>query len=108
MTPLKMIGTQRSAHTHKKARKKIKEEEEGLRRKQNPMPRTRSKSSDKKSADKNTDPIFEQDFAQDEEINEEQAKELSTYVTIMIVKLPSLCKNGFGTRYQVIAPEGYG
>ena len=68
----------------------------------------RTRSSDKKSADKASDPLFEQDLAQDEEIKDEQAKELSKFVTIMIVKLPSLCKNGFGTRYQVIAPEGYG
>ena len=68
----------------------------------------RTRSSDKKSADKASDPLFEQDLAQDEEIKDEQAKELSKFVTIMIVKLPNLCKNGFGTRYQVIAPEGYG
>ena len=29
-------------------------------------------------------------------------------VTIMLIKLPNLTKSGFGTRYQLIVPEGFG
>tara|TARA_B110000285_G_C14499312_1_gene327438 strand:+ start:145 stop:315 length:171 start_codon:yes stop_codon:yes gene_type:complete len=56
---LKLIGTQRSAHTHKKGRKKIKEEVEELKEKKEGVPRTRSKSGDKKSNEKDEE-IFDE------------------------------------------------
>ena len=59
------------------------------------MSRTRSKSGDKKSLDI-PESIFED---QNEEMENEENIKLSQTVTIMIVKLPSLTRNGFGTRY---------
>ena len=59
------------------------------------MSRTRSKSGDKKSLDI-SESILED---QNEEMENEEYVKLSDKVTIMIVKLPSLTRNGFGTRY---------
>ena len=62
---MKLIGTQRSAHTHKKGRKKIKEEVQELKEKKEGVPRTRSKSGDKKSNEKDEDIFDEENFKEE-------------------------------------------
>lgn len=41
-------------------------------------------------------------------MKDEDDKEQSNIVTLILIRLPSICTNGFGTQYQLIAPEGFG
>lgn len=86
--PLQIIGTQRSAYTHRKNResKKIRQEMQTIHDK--------------------TKKMKEKVVAEKEE-NVDMTCETET-VQIMLVKLPNLTLNGFATRFEVIIPEGYG
>jgi hypothetical protein len=80
-----MVGTQRSAFTHRKNRepKKIKEQ----------IKQIKTKSCEPRLTPK----------LQDEPMDSED-----DLVTIVLIKLPNLTVSGFGTRYQVLVPEGLG
>ena len=38
-------------------------------------------------------------------VEEEEEDEI---VTLIMVRMPDVCKNGFGTQYHLLAPEGFG
>lgn len=94
MKPLEVIGTQRSLYTHRKNRdsKKVKAEMQAIKRKAEAAKETKKE---------------EIEVPVDSKVDEEMEEDAES-VTLILVKLPALTSSGFGTRYQLIAPEGYG
>ena len=105
VTPLKLIGTQRTDFTHRKDRSNKKIPKQIARMKA--MSQSKSPGKQASVQPGNTEAAAaEEGQKEDKEMFVDEQD--SEYVSILLVKCPNLTQNGFGTRYQLLVPEGYG